>query len=113
MENQTITLNVPSRKSNQVDFKGYKMYTEGDTANPNGLWLGNISFTPETEEAGLELLTQLKNLGVLKNFISQEEQVERIAPSKSSIAEAFAKLSSKQTTRRLQEIVVFNLFKLR
>ena len=61
MENQTITLNVPSRKSNQVDFKGYKMYTEGDTANPNGLWLGNISFTPETEEAGLELLTQLKN----------------------------------------------------
>ena len=48
MENQTITLNVPSRKSNQVDFKGYKMYTEGDTANPNGLWLGNISFTPET-----------------------------------------------------------------
>ena len=98
MENpttQTITLNVPSRKSNQVDFKGYKMYTEGDTANPNGLWLGNISFTPETEEAGLELLNQLKNLGVLKNFISQEEQVERIAPTKSSIASAFAKLSSK------------------
>ena len=110
---ETITLNVPSRKSNQVDFKGYKMYTEGDTTNPNGLWLGNISFTPETEEAGLELLTQLKNLGVLKTFISQEEQVERIAPSKSSIAAAFAKLSIKQTTRRLQEIVVFNLFKLR
>ena len=95
MENQTITLNVPSRKSNQVDFKGYKMYTEGDTANPNGIWLGNISFTPETEEAGLELLTQLKDLGVLKNFISQEETVERIAPTKSSIAAAFAKLSSK------------------
>ena len=93
MENQ-ITLNVPSRKStNQVDFKGYKMYTEGDTTNPNGLWLGNISFTPETEEAGLELLTQLKNLGVLKNFISQDETVERIAPTKSSIAEAFAKLA--------------------
>ena len=94
MENpQTITLNVPSRKSNQVDFKGYKMYTEGDTTNPNGLWLGNISFTPETEEAGLELLTQLKNLGVLKNFISQDEQVERIAPTKSSIADAFARLA--------------------
>ena len=96
MENQTITLNVPSRKSNQVDFKGYKMYTEGDTANPNGLWLGNISFTPETEEAGLELLTQLKNLGVLKNFISQEETVERIAPTATSIASAFANLAKKK-----------------
>ena len=95
MENQTITLNVPSRKSNQVDFKGYKMYTEDGKSDSNGLWLANISFTPETEEAGLELLTQLKNLGVLKNFISQEEQVERIAPTKSSIAAAFAKLSSK------------------
>ena len=92
---QTITLNVPSRKSNQVDFKGYKMYTEGDTANPNGLWLGNISFTPETEEAGLELLTQLKNLGVLKSFISQEEQIERIAPTAISIASAFANLTKK------------------
>ena len=55
------------------------MYTEGDTTNPNGLWLGNISFTPETEEAGLELLTHLKNLGVLKTFISQDETVERMA----------------------------------
>ena len=92
---EQITLNVPSRKSNQVDFKGYKMYTEGDTTNPNGLWLGNISFTQETEEAGLELLTQLKNLGVLKNFISQEEQVERIAPTANSIAAAFANLAKK------------------
>ena len=75
MENQTITLNVPSRKSNQVDFKCYKMYTEGDTANPNGLWLGNISFTPETEEAGLELLTHFKNLGVLKNFEEEYPEV--------------------------------------
>lgn len=93
---ETITLNVPSRKSNQVDFKGYKMYTEGDTSNPNGLWLGNISFTPETEEAGLELLTHLKNLGVLKTFISQEEQVERIAPTANSIAAAFANLAKKK-----------------
>ena len=88
-------LNVPSRKGNQVDFKGYKMYTEGDTTNPNGLWLGNISFTPETEEAGLELLTQLKNLGVIKNFISQEESIERIAPTAASIASAFANLAKK------------------
>ena len=93
---EQITLNVPSRKSNQVDFKGYKMYTEGDTANPNGLWLANISFTPETEEAGLELLNQLKNLGVLKTFISQEEQIERIAPTASSIASAFANLAKKK-----------------
>lgn len=93
---EQITLNVPSRKSNQVDFKGYKMYTEGDTTNPNGLWLGNISFTPETEEAGLELLTHLKNLGVLKTFISQEEQIERVAPTKSSIAAAFANLAKKK-----------------
>ena len=95
MENQTITLNVPSRKSNQVDFKGYKMYTEDGKSDSNGLWLGNISFTPETEEAGLELLNQLKNLGVLKTFISQEEQTERIAPTKSSIASAFANLAKK------------------
>lgn len=92
---ETITLNVPSRKSNQVDFKGYKMYTEDGKSDSNGLWLGNISFTPETEEAGLELLTHLKNLGVLKNFISQEEQIERIAPTANSIAAAFAKLAKK------------------
>ena len=98
MENQTITLNVPSRKSNQVDFKGYKLYTEDGKPVPdsNGLWLANISFTPETEEAGLELLTQLKNLGVLKNFISQEETVERIAPTATSIASAFANLAKKK-----------------
>ena len=94
MENQTITLNVPSRKStNVVEFKGYKLYTEDGKSDNNGLWLANISFTAETEEAGLELLNQLKNLGVLKSFISQEETVERIAPTKSAIAEAFAKLS--------------------
>ena len=95
MEDQTITLNVPSRKANQVDFKGYKLYTEDGKSDSNGLWLANISFTSETEEAGLELLTQLKNLGVLKSFISQEEQVERIAPTKSSIASAFANLAKK------------------
>ena len=92
---ETITLNVPSRKSNQVDFKGYKMYTEDGKSDSNGLWLANISFTPETEEAGLELLTRLRDLGVIKAFISQEEQVERIAPTKSSIAAAFARLSIK------------------
>lgn len=92
---EQITLNVPSRKSKEVDFKGYKMYTNGDTANPNGVWLSNISYTQETEEAVLELLTQLKDLGVLKTFISQEEQVERIAPTKSSIAAAFANLAKK------------------
>lgn len=93
---ETITLNVPSRKSNQVDFKGYKMYTNGDTANPNGVWLANISYTPETEAAVLELLTNLKNFGVLKNFISQEEQVERVAPTANSIAAAFANLTKKK-----------------
>lgn len=92
---ETITLNAPSRKSNQVDFKGYKLYTEDGKSDSNGLWLANISFTPETEEAGLELLTQLKNLGVLKTFISQEEQVERVAPTANSIASAFANLKKK------------------
>ena len=98
MENPTAQtiLNVPSRKGNQVDFKGYKLYTEDGRPESNGLWLGNISFTPETEEAGLELLNQLKNLGVLKSFISQEEQIERIAPTANSIAEAFAKLAKKK-----------------
>ena len=92
---EQITLNVPSRKSNQVDFKGYKLYTEDGRTESNGLWLANISFTPETEEAGIELLTQLKNLGVLKSFISQDEQVERIAPTATSIASAFANLAKK------------------
>ena len=96
MENQTITLNVPSRKSNQVDFKGYKLYTEDGKSDSNGLWLANISFTPETEEAGIELLTHLKNLGVLKTFISQDETVERIAPTAASIASAFANLAKKK-----------------
>ena len=96
MENQTITLNVPSRKSNQVDFKGYKLYTEDGKSDSNGLWLANISFTPETEEAGIELLNQLRNLGVLKAFISQDEQVERIAPTATSIASAFANLAKKK-----------------
>ena len=92
---EQITLNVPSRKSNQVDFKGYKLYTEDGRTESNGLWLANISFTPETEEAGIELLTQLRNLGVLKSFISQDETVERIAPTASSIASAFANLAKK------------------
>ena len=96
MENQTITLNVPSRKSNQVDFKGYKLYTEDGKSDSNGLWLANISFTPKTEEAGIELLTQLKKVGVIKTFISQDEQVERIAPTATSIASAFANLAKKK-----------------
>ena len=95
MENQTITLNVPSRKSNQVDFKGYKLYTEDGKSDSNGLWLANISFTPETEEAGIELLTHLKNLGVLKTFISQDETVERLAQTAASIALRFANLAKK------------------
>ena len=93
--NQTITLNVPTSKKNQVEFKGYKLYTEDGKPDSNGLWLANISFTPETEEAGLELLTHLRDLGVLKTFISQEEQVERVAPTAISIASAFANLSKK------------------
>ena len=92
---ETITLNVPSRKSNQVDFKGYKLYTEDGKSDSNGLWLANISFTPETEEAGLELLKNLRDLGVIKTFISQEEQVERVAPTATSIASAFANLAKK------------------
>ena len=94
--NQTITLNVPNRKGNQVEFKGYKLYTEDGKPDSNGLWLANISFTPETEEAGLELLTHLRNLGVLKTFISQEETVERVAPTAASIASAFANLAKKK-----------------
>ena len=94
--NQTITLNVPTSKKNQVEFKGYKLYTEDGKPDSNGLWLANISFTPETEEAGLELLTHLRNLGVLKTFISQEEQVERVAPTAASIASAFANLAKKK-----------------
>ena len=93
---ETITLNVPSRKSTQVEFKGYKLYTEDGKSDSNGLWLANISFTQETEEAGLELLTRLRDLGVIKAFISQEEQTERVAPTANSIASAFANLAKKK-----------------
>ena len=93
MENQTITLNVPTSKKNQVEFKTYKMYTEGDTANPNGIWLANISFTKETEEAGLELLNGLQNVGALKSYISSDEKVDRVATKASDIKSIFAKLA--------------------
>ena len=92
MENQ-YTLNVPSRKSNQVDFKGYKLYVEGDSVNPNGIWLANISFTKETEEAGIELLNGLQNVGALKSYISSDETIDRIAPKASDIKSIFAKLA--------------------
>ena len=93
MENQTITLNVPTSKKNQVDFKGYKLYVEGDTTNPNGIWLANISFTKETEEAGIELLNGLQNVGALKSYISSDETIDRIAPKASDIKSIFAKLA--------------------
>ena len=92
MENQ-YTRNVPSRKSNQVDFKGYKLYVEGDSVNPNGIWLANISFTKETEEAGIELLNGLQNVGALKSYISSDETIDRIAPKASDIKSIFAKLA--------------------
>ena len=92
MENQ-ITLNVPTSKKNQVEFKTYKMYTEGDTTNPNGIWLGNISFTKETEEAGIELLNGLQNVGALKSYISSDETIDRVAPKASDMKSIFAKLA--------------------
>ena len=96
MENQTITLNVPNRRSNQVEFKTYKLYVEGDSVNPNGLWLANISFTKETEEAGIELLKKIQKVGALKSYISSDETVERIAPTAASIASIFANLAKKK-----------------
>ena len=94
MENQTITLNVPTSKGkNAVEFKSFKVYTEGDTTNPNGIWLGNISFTKETEEAGLELLKGLVAVGALKSYISSDEESTRIAPNANNIKSIFAKLA--------------------
>ena len=96
MENQ-ITLNVPTSKKNQVEFKTYKLYVEGDSVNPNGIlygiWLANISFTKETEEAGIELLNGLQNVGALKSYISSDETIDRIAPKASDIKSIFAKLA--------------------
>ena len=94
MENQ-ITLNVPtSSRKNQVEFKTYKLYVEGeDSVNPNGIWLANISFTKETEEAGIELLNGLQNVGALKSYISSDETIDRIAPKASDIKSIFAKLA--------------------
>ena len=92
MENQ-ITLNVPtSSRKNQVEFKTYKLYVEGDSVNPNGIWLANISFTKETEEAGIELLNGLQNVGALKSYISSDETVDRIAPKAADMKSIFAKL---------------------
>ena len=92
MENQ-ITLNVPtSSRKNQVEFKTYKLYVEcEDSVNPNGIWLANISFTKETEEAGIELLNGLQNVGALKSYISSDETIDRIAPKASDIKSIFAK----------------------
>ena len=92
MENQ-ITLNVPTSKKNQVEFKTYKLYVEGDSVNPNGIWLANISFTKETEEAGIELLNGLQSVGALKSYISSDETVDRIAPKANDIKSIFAKLA--------------------
>ena len=96
MENQ-ITLNVPTSKKNQVEFKTYKLYVEGDSVNPNGIlygiWLANISFTKETEEAGIELLNGLQKVGALKSYISSDETIDRIAPKASDIKSIFAKLA--------------------
>ena len=92
MENQ-ITLNVPTSKKNQVEFKTYRIYVEGDSVNPNGIWLANISFTPETLEAGIELLNGLQNVGALKSYISSDETIDRIAPKASDIKSIFAKLA--------------------
>ena len=95
MENQ-ITLNVPtSSRKNQVEFKTYKLYVEGDSVNPNGIWLANISFTKETEEAGIELLNGLQNVGALKSYISSDETIDRIAPKASDIKSIFTKLAAK------------------
>ena len=93
MENQ-ITLNVPTSKKNQApEFKTYKIYVEGDSVNPNGIWLANISFTKETEEAGIELLNGLQNVGALKSYISSDETIDRVAPKASDIKSIFAKLA--------------------
>ena len=93
MENQ-ITLNVPTSKKNQApEFKTYKLYVEGDSVNPNGIWLANISFTKETEEAGIELLNGLQNVGALKSYISSDETIDRVAPKASDIKSIFAKLA--------------------
>ena len=94
MENQ-ITLNVPtSSRKNQVEFKTYKLYVEGeDSVNPNGIWLANISFTKETEEAGIELLNGLQNVGALKSYISSDETIDRIAPKANDMKAIFAKLA--------------------
>ena len=96
MEN-TITLNVPTSKKNQVEFKTYRIYVEGDSVNPNGIlygiWLANISFTKETEEAGIELLNGLQNVGALKSYISSDETIDRVAPKSSDMKAIFAKLA--------------------
>ncbi len=93
MENQ-YTLNVPTSKKNQApEFKTYKLYVEGDSVNPNGIWLANISFTKETEEAGIELLNGLQKVGALKSYISSDETIDRVAPKASDIKSIFAKLA--------------------
>ena len=50
---EPITLNVPTSKKNQVEFKTFKLYVEGDYVNTDDIWLANISFTKENEESGI------------------------------------------------------------
>lgn len=78
----------------KVEFKTYKVYTPAEVEGSNDIWLANISFTPETQEAGMFIMNKLIEVGVLGSVVSAEEETKRVTPSVSKLAGAFAKLGA-------------------
>lgn len=97
---QTVKLVAPTAGATtlgqkKVEFKTYKVYTPAEIEGSNDIWLANISFTPETQEAGMFIMNQLIELGVLGSIVSSEEETKRVAPSVSRLQSVFANLGAK------------------
>lgn len=97
---QTVKLVAPTAgattlgQKSKVEFKTFKVYTPAEVEGSNDIWLANISFTPETQEAGMFIMNKLIELGVLGSVVSAEEETKRVTPSVSKLAGAFAKLGA-------------------
>ena len=96
--NTTVKLVAPTAgatvlgNKSKVEFKTFKLYTPAEVEGSNDIWLGNISFTPETLEVGMFMVNKLIEVGALASAISSEEETKRVAPSVSKMANVFAGL---------------------
>ena len=103
MENTTQTpavkLVVPTSGTSAlgkkaVEFKTFKVYTPAEIEGSNDIWLGNISFTAETQEAGLFIMNKLIELGVLGSIVSADEEIKRNIPPLGKLQSAFANIGA-------------------